>query len=93
MAAREQAAVARRDAGRQMAEGAEQMLVGARQMREEATRLEDPAYRAEQIARNRERGEVVTDADLRALVPRLRQQADELVRQAVEMQERAGPMG
>ncbi|MFW2343285.1 M56 family metallopeptidase [Brevundimonas sp.] len=91
--ARQQAAVARQDAGRQMAEGAEQMLVGARQMREEATRLEDPAYRAEQIARNRARGETVTDADLRALAPRLRQQAEDLERKAVEMRERASRMG
>ena len=93
MVAREQAAVARRDAGRQMVEGAEQMLVGARQMREEATRLEDPAYRAEQIARNRERGEVVTDAELRALAPRLREQADAMERRAAEMRAQAANMG
>ena len=91
--ARQQAAVARQDARRQMAEGAEQMLDGARQMREEATRLEDPAYRAEQIAENRARGQVVTDAELRALGVRLRQQADEMERQAVEMRARAGQMG
>lgn len=91
--ARAEATVARRDAGRQMAEGAEQMLDGARQMREEATRLEDPAYRAEQIARNRERGQTVTDAELRALAPRLRQQADELERKAVEMRARAARTG
>jgi hypothetical protein len=91
--AREQAAVARRDAGRQMAEGAEQMLVGARQMREEATRLEDPAYRAAQISENRARGQVVTDAELRALGLRLRQQAEDMERQALEMRERAGRMG
>lgn len=91
--ARQQATVARQDARRQMAEGAEQMLDGARQMREEATRLEDPAYRAEQIAENRARGQVVTDAELRALAPRLRQQADALERQAVEMRARADQMG
>ncbi|MBU2167214.1 MAG: peptidase M56, partial [Alphaproteobacteria bacterium] len=91
--AREQAAVARREAGRQMAEGAEQTLDGARQMREEAARLEDPAYRADQIARNRARGEPVTDAELRALAPRLRHQADALERQAADMRARAARMG
>lgn len=91
--AREQAAVARRDAARQMAEGAGEMLAGARQMREEATRLEDPDYRSEQIARSRARGQTVTDAELRALAPRLRQQADELERRAVEMQRHAARMG
>ena len=62
-------------------------------MREEATRLEDPAYRAEQIAENRARGQVVTDAELRALAPSLRQQAEEMELQAVEMRARAGRMG
>ena len=76
-----------------MAEGAEQMLVGARQMREEATRLEDPAYRAEQIAENRARGQAVTDAELRALGVRLRQQAEDMERRAVDMRSRAGRMG
>lgn len=91
--ARVQATAARREAARSMAEGADDMLAGARQMREEAARLEDPAYRAEQIARNRARGQTVTDAELRALAPRLREQADEMERQAAEMRAHAANMG
>lgn len=91
--ARQQATAARREAARHMAEGADDMLAGAREMREEAARLEDPAYRADQIARNRARGEIVTDAELRALAPRLREQADAMERQAAEMRARAANMG
>lgn len=72
-----------------MAEGAEQMLAGAEQMREESARLRDPAYRAEQMERARGRGETVTDAELRALSPRLATQADALEARAVQLRERA----
>ena len=58
------------------------MRRGADQMRQEAVRLRDPAYRAEQIAKNRERGFEVTDADLRDLADRLPRQADDLDAQA-----------
>lgn len=91
--ARQQATAAHREAARHMAEGADDMLAGARQMREEAARLEDPAYRADQIARNRARGQTVTDAELRALAPRLREQADVMERQAAEMRAQAANMG
>jgi hypothetical protein len=58
-------------------------------MREEAVRLRDPAYRAEQIARNREQGNIVTDADLIALSPKLVERAAELDRRAEELAARA----
>lgn len=58
-------------------------------MREEAVRLRDPAYRAEQIARNREQGNIVTDADLIALSPKLVERAAELDRPAEELAARA----
>ena len=92
-AAREEAVAAHREAVLSMAEGADDMIDSARQLREEATRLEDPAYRAEQIARNRERGQIVTDAELRALAPRLRRQADSMERQAIEMRAHAASLG
>lgn len=77
-AARAQAVEARANARVNMAHGADQMERGARQMREEAVRLRDPAYRARQIEKNRDRGEEVTDAELRDLAARLPGQADEL---------------
>lgn len=58
-------------------------------MREEAVRLRDPVYRAEQIARNREQGNIVTDADLIALSPKLVERAAELDRRAEELAARA----
>jgi hypothetical protein len=58
-------------------------------MREEAVRLRDPAYRAEQITRNRDQGNIVTDADLIALSPKLVERAAELDRRAEELAARA----
>ena len=58
-------------------------------MRREAVRLRDPAYRAEQIARNREQGNIVTDAELIALGPKLVEQAADLDRRAEELAARA----
>jgi hypothetical protein len=72
-----------------MAHGADEMERGATEMRETSRKLRDPAYRAEQIARARERGDTVTDAELQALVPRLARQADELERQAQRMRGQA----
>lgn len=66
----------------EMARGADEMRRGAEDMRREARRLQDPAHRAEVIAENRERGNEVTDQELRELSPRLMRQADELDRQA-----------
>lgn len=66
----------------EMARGADEMRRGADEMRREARRLQDPAHRAEVIAENRERGNEVTDQELRELSPRLMRQADELDRQA-----------
>jgi beta-lactamase regulating signal transducer with metallopeptidase domain len=80
--AREEAARQMVKARAQMAQGAVQMRNGAQQMRQEAVRLRDPAYRAKQIEDNRARGNVVTDAELRALSERLPSQADDLDRQA-----------
>jgi len=80
--AREQAAVQMVHARAEMGRGADQMRRGADQMRQEAVRLRDPAYRAEQIAKNRERGSEVTDAELRDLADRLPGQADDLDAQA-----------
>ena len=75
-----------------MAQGAEQMRKGARDMRTEAVRLRDPAYRAKQIAENRARGQVVTDAELLDLAKRLPSQADDMKRQASRLAEEArGP--
>ena len=58
---------------------------GAENMRQEAMRLRDPAYRVEVIARNRERGANVTDAELIALSPTLMERAAEMDRNADEM--------
>jgi len=80
--ARAQAETHRVQARVQMRQGAVEMRRGAQQMREESARLCDPAYRAEQIVRNRAQGHTVTDAELRALSPRLLSQADDLDRQA-----------
>ncbi len=80
--ARQQAAREMVKARAQMAQGAVQMRQGAQQMRAEAVRLRDPAYRARQIEDNRARGNVVTDAELRALSEHLPSQADDLDRQA-----------
>ncbi|MFN3669310.1 MAG: hypothetical protein ACK4VY_08390, partial [Brevundimonas sp.] len=94
--ARAQAAVAREHAVREVAnarvhmqQGADQMVAGAGEMRAESARLGDPAWRAVVIERARARGETVTDAELRALSPRLARQADELERRAVDLRERA----
>lgn len=72
-----------------LAKGAEHMRAGARQMREEAARLRDPAYRAQQIAENRARGQTVTDEELKALSRSLPGKADNLERQAEQLEERA----
>ena len=94
--ARAQAGVARQQATRhraearvQMGRGADQMRNGAREMRQESVRLRDPAYRAEQIARSREQGRTVTDAELLDLSSRLPARADEMERRADELQRRA----
>ena len=58
-------------------------------MRQEAARLRDPAYRAEQVAKNREQGNAVTDAELLALSPKLVERAAEMDRNADEMANRA----
>ncbi len=68
-----------------MRNGAEQMRRGAENTRREGRRLADPAYRAEQIAENAERGNIVTDEELRVLGPRLIEQADDLERQAEDL--------
>lgn len=73
----------------QMAQGAVQMRQGAQQMRDEAARLRDPAYRARQIEDNRGRGNIVTDAELRALSDSLPSQADDLDRQADRLAQEA----
>jgi beta-lactamase regulating signal transducer with metallopeptidase domain len=80
--AREEAARHMVKARVQMAQGAEQMRKGARELRAEAVRLSDPAYRAKQIAENRARGNVVTDAELREVGASLPAKADEMERQA-----------
>lgn len=80
--ARGEAERAMAEARVEMGRGADQMRAGADQMREEARRLRDADYRARVIAENRERGQTVTDEDLRDLSPRLMQQADDLDRQA-----------
>jgi beta-lactamase regulating signal transducer with metallopeptidase domain len=87
--AREGAARARADARVHMREGAVQMRRGAEDMRRESRRLNDPEYRARQIRENAERGNTVTDAELRALAPRLLRQADELDQRADELASRA----
>lgn len=69
----------------QMALGAEQIRKGARDLRAEAVRLRDPAYRARQITENRARGNVVTDAELRAVAAGMPAQADEMEREADEL--------
>jgi beta-lactamase regulating signal transducer with metallopeptidase domain len=80
--AREEAARHMVKARVQMAQGAEQMRKSARELRAEAVRLSDPAYRAKQIAENRARGNVVTDAELREVGASLPAKADEMERQA-----------
>jgi beta-lactamase regulating signal transducer with metallopeptidase domain len=87
--ARAEAARAMVKARVHMAQGAVQMRKGAQEMRAEAVRLRDPAYRAKQIAENRDRGNVVTDAELRDLASRLPSQADDLDRQADRLAEEA----
>lgn len=77
------------DARRQMALGAKQMREGAQQMRDEAVRLQNPAYRARQIAENRARGNTVTDAELRALSATLPTRAQEMLRRADDLDQRA----
>ena len=69
----------------QMTQGAENMRKGARELRAEAVRLRDPAYRARQIAENRARGNMVTDAELRAVGARMPSQADDMERQADQL--------
>jgi DNA helicase HerA-like ATPase len=80
--AREEAARHMIKARAQMAQGAEQMRKGARELRAEAVRLNDPTYRAKQIAENRARGNVVTDAELREVAASLPSKADDMERQA-----------
>jgi hypothetical protein len=87
-----QAVVARRDAARAMAQaridmvrGAVDVERGAQQLREESRRLRDPAYRAQVIERQRVNGNPVTDAELRALSPKLARQAEEMAAQAAQM--------
>lgn len=87
--ARDEAARHMVKARAQMAQGAVQMRNGAQDMRAEAVRLRDPAYRAQQIAENRARGHVVTDAELRDLADRLPSQADDLERQAERLAQEA----
>lgn len=72
-----------------LARGAEDMRRGARQLREESLRLRDPAYRAREIERRRERGDVVTDEELRALSLSLPGHADIMERQAEHMARQA----
>lgn len=72
-----------------MADGAVQMRRGAKQMREEGQRLRDPAYRARQIAENRERGNIVTDEELRDLSEKLPEKANDLERRADELEARS----
>lgn len=69
--ARVSAASHRAQARLEMARGADNITRGARGLRLESRRLQDPAYRAEVIERQRAQGQPVTDADLRALSPRL----------------------
>jgi len=87
--AREQAMRQVANARIHMANGAVQMRRGAQQMREEAVRLRDPAYRAKQIAENRERGSVVTDAELRDLADTLPDKAKDMERRADELEARS----
>lgn len=87
--ARDQARRQMANARVQMAHGADQMRHGAQQMREEAVRLHDPAYRAKQIAENRERGNIVTDQELRDLADRLPEKAKDLDRRADELEARS----
>ena len=87
--AREQAMRQVANARIHMANGAVQMRRGAQQLREEAVRLHDPAYRAKQIAQNRERGSVVTDAELRDLADTLPDKAKDMERRADELEARS----
>lgn len=75
-----------------MAQGARGMEQGARGMEAEADRLRSQAYRAEQIARAARRGEKVTDAELLALIPKLRNGAEGLRRGAEDMRRSAERM-
>jgi beta-lactamase regulating signal transducer with metallopeptidase domain len=80
--AREEAARHMVKARAQMAQGADQMRRSARELRAEAVRLSDADYRAKQIAENRARGNVITDAELREVGASLPAKADDLERQA-----------
>ena len=64
------------------------MDAGAREMRQAAEQLRDPGFRAEQIRENAERGETVTDEELRAMIPRLLEQADQMEAQADQLRSR-----
>jgi broad specificity phosphatase PhoE len=83
--AREEAARHMIKARAQMAQGAEQMRKSARELRAEAVRLSDPAYRAKQIADNRARGNIVTDAELCEAAAGMPSQADKMERQAARL--------
>lgn len=87
--AREQAQRQVANARIHMAQGAVQMRRGAQQMREEAVRLHDPAYRAKQIAENRERGNIVTDEQLRDLADDLPGKAKDMEKRADELEARS----
>lgn len=86
--ARVHAAHAREAARVHMAGAADQMIAGAQEMRRSADRLRDPAFRAEQIRENAARGNTVTDEELRALIPRLTEQAAEMEAQAERLRSR-----
>lgn len=80
---------ARADARVNMRMGAENMRRGAEQLRQESRRLEDPSYRARQIRENAERGNTVTDAELRAAGRRMPGQAADMDRRADELEARS----
>jgi beta-lactamase regulating signal transducer with metallopeptidase domain len=75
-----------------MANGARGMENGARGMEAEADRLRSPRYRARKIAEAARRGESVTDAELVALIPKLRHGAEGLRRGAENMRRSAERM-
>lgn len=80
---------ARSNARVHMREGVVNMRRGATRMREESRRLGDADYRARLIRENAERGNTVTDAELRAMAPRMLRQAAEMERRADELAARA----
>lgn len=78
--------------GTGMMRGADSMEAGARRMEQQAAQMRDPAWRARAIARARERGEAVTDADLLEAASGMEEGARGMRDGAREMREAAARM-